>query len=313
MWLQACEVVSGLRAQDAIERTDHCRLRSAARRRWERVISAQSKGEQSPAAAKFRMGPCCRSKCSERKSVTPYDTDVAGVRAAWWHLASEAVDVLLPGPTQGITHFLRAVHCHNDRAAGGKKSQKPFAFCPLPVALCPLPFALCILLFALCPLPFGLCPLSFALRPFPFCPLPFALYPLPFAFCPLPFVLCPLPFVRCPLPFARCPLPLFPFPFALCPLPFALCPLPFALCPLPFALCPLLLCPLLFVLCPLPFALCPLPFVPRSLNVKPVASTDAAVRKVAAMFQSSGADAAAEMAAEAESAMAWRHSGQLGD
>jgi len=68
--LQACEVVSGLCVQDAIEGTDHSRLRSAARRRWERVISVQSKGEQSPAAAKFRMGPDVRSKCSERKSVT---------------------------------------------------------------------------------------------------------------------------------------------------------------------------------------------------------------------------------------------------
>ena len=71
-----------LRVQDAIERTDHSRLRSAARKRWENVISAQSKGEQSPAAAKFRMGPCLPSKCSERKSVTSYDTDAARVRAA---------------------------------------------------------------------------------------------------------------------------------------------------------------------------------------------------------------------------------------
>ena len=189
MWPQAFEVVSGLGVQDGIERTYHSRLRSAAWRRWERVFSAQSEGKQSPAAAKFRMGPCFRSKFSERKSVTPYDTDVAGVRAAWWHLASEAVDVLLPGPTQGITHFLRAVHCHNDRAAGGKKSQKPFAFCPLPVALCPLPFAFCSLPFVLCPLAFALCPLPSALSPF-------ALFPLPFTLCPLPFALCPLPFAR---------------------------------------------------------------------------------------------------------------------
>ena len=115
VWLQACEVVIGLRVQNAIERTDHSRLRSAARRRWENVISAQSKGEQSPAAAKFRVGPCLPSKCSERKSVTPYDTDAARVRAACWHFASDAVEVLLPGLTKGITDFLRAVHSHDDR------------------------------------------------------------------------------------------------------------------------------------------------------------------------------------------------------
>ena len=74
VWLQACEVVSGFREQDSVERTDHSRLRSAARRRWERVISAQSKGEHFPTAAKFRVGPCSRSKCSERNAVTPNDT-----------------------------------------------------------------------------------------------------------------------------------------------------------------------------------------------------------------------------------------------